>query len=152
MIKEPYHEVRAQIALTKIANGQVPSEFCSERDPNVPSSAASLELWAQANPAFAARLLDAKRMGAQAMVADCVRIAADRAYRVDERKAMIDARKYLAALWNAECNPKTVIEQNTTVRNVTPREQYVADCVLFLGMDRQQAGAKFDREQGVTVQ
>lgn len=147
-----YHKVRFDFALTYIAAGRVPSEFCSPSDPNVPDEPSYIELWARQNPQLTARLLEAKRQGAKAMLADCIRIASDRAYRVDERKLMIDTRKYLAALWNAECNPKQVIEQTTTVRNQSPRDAYIADCVGLLGYTPATAAAEYDARAGVTVQ
>lgn len=149
---EPYHPVRANFALARISNGEVPSEFCRADDPNVPTYASSIELWAVTDPIFAARLTEAKRIGALVIIADCIRIASDRSYRPDERKIMIDVRQKLAAFWNADCNPKTVVEQNTTIRNITPRSEYVEQAMLFLGMTRGQAEAEYQRQTGDTVQ
>lgn len=147
-----YHKVRFDSALNYISAGRVPSEFCTPNDPNVPDDPSYIELWAGQNPARTSALVEAKRLGAKAMLADCVRIASDRSYRVDERKLMISTRQYTAALWDAECNPKKVIEQTTTVRNMTPRDEYIADAVSLLGMTAEQAAAAYDRQAGVTVQ
>lgn len=149
---EPYHPVRADVALAKISEGQVPSEFCRADDPNVPTFASSLEIWASGDPIFATRLKEAKKVGASVMIADCVRIASDRSYRPDERKIMIDVRQKLAALWNVDCNPKSVVEQTTTVRNLTSRDEYVEQAMLLLGMTRGQAEAEYRRQTGGTVQ
>jgi hypothetical protein len=149
---DAYNPAKFDLALEKIMNGEVPSEFCNEWDPNMPDFASSIELWAQADPVLAARLTEAKRIGAQVMIASCITIAKDRSFRPDERKLMIDTRKYLASLWSADCNPKTVIEQTTTVRNLTPKQEYIDQCVSMLGMDPATAGARYDKEQGATVQ
>jgi hypothetical protein len=106
MTPEPYHEVRASLALARISSGDVPSEFCSSADPNLPAHASSIERWAQENPAFAARLASAKAMGALVMLAECKKIADDPSIRVDHKRLMIDTRLKIAAIWNpAECIP-----------------------------------------------
>ena len=102
MTIEPYHEVRAQNALARIANGEVPAEFCSEQDPNVPSFASSVEVWAQTDVGFAARLRDAKATGAVVMLSQCKHIADDRTIRADQKRLMIDTRMKIAAIWNPE--------------------------------------------------
>lgn len=106
MTPEPYHEVRATLALVRIASGEVPAEFCSNADPNLPSQACSIERWAREDSAFAARLGEAKAMGALVMLAECKKIADDPSLRVDHKRLMIDTRLKIAAIWNpAECLP-----------------------------------------------
>ena len=150
---EPYHEVRGEFALIHISNGEVPAEFCTGEDPNVPTHVASIEQWAASNSAFAARLRTAKAIGALVMLAECKKIADDRSIKVDQKKVMIDARMKVAAIWNpTECNQRTVIEQNTTVRNLTPRQEYVDHMIKFLGMTSEQALARYERETGESLQ
>ena len=104
MTTEPYHEVRATLALARLASGEVPAEFCSGADPNLPSHASSIELWARKDPTFAARLAEAKAMGALVMLAECKKIADDPSLRVDHKRLMIDTRLKIAAIWNpADC-------------------------------------------------
>ena len=104
MTPEPYHQVRADMALTLIANGNVPAEFCSEQDPNVPNFASSIELWAQADAGFAARLKAAKATGAIVMLSQCKQIADDPTIRADQKRWMIETRMKISAIWNpADC-------------------------------------------------
>ena len=115
MAPEPYHEVRAELALTRIASGEVPAEFCSSADPNLPTCASSVELWARASPAFAARLAEAKAMGALVMLAECKKIADDSSIRVDQKRLMIDTRLKIAAIWNpTECLPPKLDKDTPT--------------------------------------
>lgn len=138
--------------LERIENGEIPSDFCSGWTAGMPRSAGDIERHAAADSGFAVKLTLAKQIGAKVMLAECIAIAQNRSFRPDERKLMIDARKYLAAIWNAECNPKTVVEQTTTVRSLTPREEYIDQCVTLLGMTREQAAARYAVETGATVQ
>lgn len=149
MKAEPYHEVRAALALHRIANGEVPSEFCSPADPNLPSHASSLDLWARDNADFAARLSEAKALGASVMLAECKKIADDRSIKADQKKLMIDTRMKIAAIWNpAECNPKTVVENNVVVRNLTPQDQYLEQLMAMLGLTREEALAHYRAHSG----
>ena len=151
MSPEPYNEEIAANVLQHVANGRVFSEICNEWDADVPSHPATIELWAAQDAAFAARLIEAKRIGALVMVADCQRIATDRLLTVTERKLLIDTKMRISALWNADCNPKSVVEQTTTVRNLTSRDEYIELAVLC-GMTRTQAEAEYRRQTGATVQ
>jgi hypothetical protein len=149
---EEFHESRAATTLQRIANGEVPSEFCSEYDPSVPSHAASIELWAKVNDAFAERLTEAKKIGAHVMLTDIIKIADCTATRPEHKKPKIDARKYLSSIWASELNPKTVIEQTTTVKNLTPRDEYISQLVDLMGVTPQEAAARYQLETGATVQ
>ena len=152
MSPEPYDEETATNALARIANGSVPTEFCNGWDPTVPTYASTIELWGKADPQFAERLAEAKRIGALVMVADCQRIATDRLLTPTERKLLIDTKMRIAALMNADCNPKTVVEQSTTVRNVTARQEYVETAILLLGITPGQAEVEYQRHTGEAVQ
>jgi hypothetical protein len=104
MTPEPFHQVRADMALALIADGNIPTEFCSEQDPNVPSRASSLELWAQADADFAVRLKAAKATGANVMLMQCKRIADDLTIKADQKRLMIETRMKISAIWNpADC-------------------------------------------------
>jgi hypothetical protein len=139
--------------LERIENGDVPSEFCSRHRIGMPASAGEIERKAKTDSSFATRLANAKRIGATVMVAECIKIADCTQTRPDHKKIKIDARMKLAALWNpAECNPKTIVEQTTTVKSVTPRDEYIEQAMLFLGMSRGQAEAEYQRQTGETVQ
>ena len=106
MTPEPYHQVRADIALALIADGRVPSEFCNEHDPNLPSRPSSLEHWAHADASFAERLKMAKATGALVMLSRCIQIADDQTIRADQKRLMIDTRMKIAAIWNpTDCVP-----------------------------------------------
>lgn len=149
MTAEPYHEVRAALALHRIANGEVPSEFCSSADPNLPSNASSLDAWAKADSAFAERLAEARALGASVMLAECKKIADDRSIKADQKRLMIDTRMKIAAIWNpAECNPKTVVESNVLVRNLTPQDQYLEQVMSLLGLTREEALAHYRAHSG----
>jgi hypothetical protein len=137
--------------LDKISNGEVPQEFCGTGA--MPDAAAEIERRARSNAGFAAQLREAKEIGATVLLSDCIKIADCSQTRPDHKRIKIDARMKLAALWNpAECNPKTVIEQTTTVKSVTPRDDYIEQAMLFLGMTRGQAEAEYQRQTGETVQ
>lgn len=139
--------------LDKIANGQVPAEFCSPFYTDLPDTPADIERKAKAEPGFAAQLAEAKSMGAVVMLAECKKIADNAALRADQKKIAIDTRMKLAAIWNpADCREVSKTETVTTVRNLTPREEYIADAVSLLGMTPEQAAAAYDRQAGVTVQ
>jgi hypothetical protein len=104
MAPEPYHQVRADMALALIADGNVPAEFCSEQDPNVPSRASSVERWARADATFASKLKEAKATGAMVMLSQCKLIADDATIRADQKRWMIETRMKIAAIWNPiEC-------------------------------------------------
>lgn len=135
MMLEPFHEVRAQIALVRIANGEVPAEFCSEQDPNVPSFASSVEVWALADAGFAARLKDAKATGAVVMLSQCKQIADDRTIRADQKKLMIDTRMKIAAIWNP---------QNCTA--IKPENDLPTGIQTFLHVPYEQLGDDKKRE------
>lgn len=151
MKAEEFHQVKADNALRRIANGEMPSEFCAQGNPNIPTYAVSIELWASQDANYAERLIEAKRIGAQVMLADCIRIAGDRAFRPDERKLMIDARKYVAALWNVECNPKQIVEQKTTHMQATAKADFIETCTLFRNMTERQAEAEWLRVSGLAT-
>lgn len=102
MISEPYHELRATFALSRIANGEVPAEYCAHSDPNLPAYPSSIEHWARIDQAFAVRLNEAKAVGAVVMLMECKKIADDRSIRADQKKLMIDTRMKIAAIWNPE--------------------------------------------------
>lgn len=138
--------------LARIENGEVPAEFCGNRVWGLPDAAGEVEKKARDDSAFAARLKEAKQLGALAMLAECKKIADNPNMRAEQKKIQIDTRKYISSLWNAECNPKTVIEQTTTVRNLTPREEFIDQCINLLGMTREQAAARYAVETGATVQ
>jgi hypothetical protein len=130
--------------LTLIENGQVD---------DLPASSGAIERKAQVDAAFGQRLTAAKKIGAQVMIAEIIKIADCAVTRPEHKKLKIDARKYLAALWNAELNPKTQIEQTTTVCNLTPREEYIQQLVDLMGMSPQEAAARYQLETGgATVQ
>lgn len=146
-------EVDWELVLDKIANGEVPSEFCVPFQTDMPDTPADIERKARADSAFAAQLADAKRMGAVVMLAECKKIADNAALRADQKKIQIDVRMKLAAIWNpADCREVAKTENVTTVRNLTPREEYIEQMVAMTGCDREAAAALYDRNAGGSVQ
>jgi hypothetical protein len=139
--------------LEKIENGAVPQEFCSGYYADMPDTPAMIERKARTDSAFAARLKDAKQLGAIAMLAECKQIADDQSMRADQKKIAIDVRMKLAAIWNPnDCREVSKTETVTTVRNQTPRDAYIADCVSMLGLSPAQAAAEYDARAGATMQ
>jgi hypothetical protein len=137
--------------ISKISDGLVPAEWIGmEKMPETPSE---IERKAASDPAFAARLKEARQLGAVSLLAECKKIADDPALRADQKRIRIDIRLKLAAIWNpADCREVAKTEQVVTVRDVSPREQYIADCESFLGMSREQAAARYALETGQTLQ
>ena len=146
-------------ALSKIRNGEVPSEFCNQYSYDVPDFPADIEQWAKDDATFADTYRQAKRCGAGVMLQDCIKIAADRSRRIDERKLMVETRKYIAALWSDECNPKSISE--ATITTVNPSLMGATDFPLFFqqlknfmgaGVTEQYAREQYEMALGTTVQ
>lgn len=139
--------------IARIENGEVPHDFCSKFYSDMPDTVGCIERKAKADTGFATRLAEAKRMGAICMLAECKQIADDRSMRPDQKKVMIDVRMKLAAIWNPnDCREVSKTENVTTVKHQTPREEYIEQCTLFLGMTREQAEAAYAANAGATIQ
>jgi hypothetical protein len=147
------HTVDWDAVIEKIENGEVPHEFCSTYYSDMPDSPAMIARKARAEPGFAARLAEAKRMGAICMLAECKQIADNPSMRADQKKIMIDVRMRLAAIWNpSDCREVSKTESVTTVRNMTPRDEYIEQMVLYTGCTREGAAALYARNAGEAVQ
>ena len=92
---------QAENVLAFIRAGKVPSQFCGT-EIGVPNDASTIEEWAVAHPEFADKYNEAKRIGADAMVAYCISIADSSLYKADAKKVMIDTRLKIAAIWNPD--------------------------------------------------
>ncbi len=142
-----------EFVLEKIENGAVPQGFCSRRCSDMPDTPAMIERKARTDSAFAARLKDAKQLGAIAMLAECKQIADNPSMRADQKKIAIDVRMKLAAIFHpSECREVSKTETVTTVRNQTPRDAYIEDCVEMLGYTPAMAAAEYDARAGATMQ
>ena len=129
--------------LARIEAGEVPAEFCSPHFSDVPDTAGVIERKAHEDAEFADKLATAKRLGAQAMLAECKEIADRPNLRADAKKVMIDTRMKLVAIWNPkQCTvpPKTDKEpQGVQAHLHVPYEQLSAEkraeVDRFFGLD-----------------
>lgn len=103
----PFNAEQAAEALKRVRQGHAPYEFCGTHS-IYPSDPGALDRWATEDPAFAEKLADARKIGADAMVMYCVSIADDKTLKADSKKVMIDVRMKLAAMWHPDkYGPKT---------------------------------------------
>jgi hypothetical protein len=97
---EDYSEKQAEEVLRQTRAGYLPHEYCGKH-PAAPYQAATVGVWAGAHKEFLSRLETARRDGADALVAHCVKIA-DEDTKADHKKIQIEARMKAAALWYPE--------------------------------------------------
>lgn len=98
MLEIAYTDETARYALHLIRAGQVPSSFA----PMIGIDTGAVERWSHENGDFATKLAEAKKVGADVMVSECMTIADSQTGSPTDRKTRIETRLKLAGLWHPD--------------------------------------------------
>jgi hypothetical protein len=111
---DEYNETAATNMLREIRRGSVPQHFCGRQ--GYPRDASDIDRWARTNEELAALLVEAKIIGAESLMNQCLLISDSMEYRADSKKVMMDSRLKLAAVWNPE-KYGAKSDKNITINN-----------------------------------